>query len=214
MPLSRKLAGLAGWILTAMLVSAAVTIGACNRAGVDLGKIAPGTEVTLIRQGGGVVQGPVERVEPNTIVIRVGERAMTVPRSDISSIQVQEPGVAAKSLPPAAKYREFVVPTGTQLSLRLMTAAGSEASRGDVAVSAELTQPVVIDGVEVLPAGTAVTGNVLRTELQFHTIRAGTENYAVGIKAGVPAGAVPAGTVLKLMLDRDIEVKVNLKADY
>jgi hypothetical protein len=278
MPLSRKLAGLAGWLLTAALVTAATTIGACNRGGVDLDKVTPGTEVTLTRQDGGVVKGPVERVEPNTVVVKVGERSKTVPRTEISTVQIDEPGVPAKALPPAAKYREFVVPTGTTLSLKLMTAAGSETSRVEDAVSAELTEGVVIDGVEVLPAGTPVSGTVLSADdsdkvkgraslaLRFHSIRAGGETYPVAMtysrtaegtkasdakKIGIPAaggaviggilggkkGAViggvigggagtaavlttsgkevvlPVGTVLKLSLDRDVEVRVSIKGE-
>src|SRR5262245_33772081 len=103
MPISRKLIGSAGWLLSASFVAIAMTLGACNRGGVDLDKVTPGTEVTLTRQDGGVVKGPVQRVEPNSIVVKVGDRPKTVPRAEITTVQIDEPGVPAKALPPAAK---------------------------------------------------------------------------------------------------------------
>jgi hypothetical protein len=195
--------------------------GACSR-GPNLDKVSPGTEVTLTRQDGGVVRGPVQRVEENSVVVRVGDRPKTVPRAEIGTLQIEQPGVPSKALPPAAKYREFVLPTGTTLSLRLMTAAGRETGRLEEAVSAELAEAIIIDGVEVLPAGTPVHGTVLRPSkatgvssvgLRFDSIRAGSETYPIGITYN-RTGIVPSGTVLKLMLDRDVEVKVSVKFDY
>ena len=269
MPISKKVVGL--------LVSAVVVAtGACNKGGVDLDKVTPGTEVTLTRQDGGVVKGPVQRVEPNSVVVNVGKRPKTVPRSEITSVQIEEPGVAPKALPPAAKFREFVVAAGTPITVRLMTAVSSDTSRVEQAVSAELKEPITIDGFEVAPAGTPVNGTVLRAEpagkvkglasiaVRFDSIRAGSETYPVSMtysrtaeptkasdakKIGIPAaggaviggilggkkGAVlggvigggagtavvlstsgkevslPVGTILKLTLDRDIEVKVAIK---
>jgi len=243
---------------------------------VDLDKITPGTEVTLTRQDGGVVKGPVQRVEPNSIVVKVGDRPKTVPRAEITSVQVEEPGVPSKALPPAAKYREFVVAAGTPISVRLMTSVSSQTSRVEEAVSGELKEPIIIDGVEVAAAGSPVNGTVLRAEpsgkvkglaslaVRFDSIRAGSESYPVAMtysrtaeptkasdakKIGIPAaggaiigailggkkGAVvggaigggagtavvlstsgkevtlPSGTVLKLTLDRDLEIKVAIK---
>ena len=269
MPISKHVVGL-------LIGAVVVATGACNKGGVDLDKVTPGTEVTLTRQDGGVVKGPVQRVEPNSVVVNVGKRPKTVPRSEITSVQIEEPGVPSKALPPAAKYREFVVPSGTPISVRLMTAAGSDTSRVEQAVSSELKEPIVIDGVEVAPAGSAVNGTVLRAEpsgkvkglaslaVRFDSLRAGNETHQVSMtysrtaeatkssdakKIGIPAaggavlggilggkkGAViggvigggagtavvlstsgkevvlPVGTILKLTLDRDIEIKVAIR---
>jgi hypothetical protein len=268
MPISKKVLGL--------LVGAIVAAGACNKGGVDLDKVTPGTEVTVTRQDGGVVKGPVQRVEPNSLVVKVGDRPKTVPRAEITSVQVDEPGVAAKALPPAAKFREFVVAAGTPITVKLLTGVSSDTSRVEQAVSAELTEPIVIDGVEVAPAGSPVNGTVLRAEpagkvkglaslaVRFDSLRAGSETYPVAMtysrtaeptkasdakKIGIPAaggaviggilggkkGAViggvigggagtavvlstsghevslPVGSILKLTLDRDIEVRVAIK---
>lgn len=262
--------------MNGLLVGAAiVATGACSR-GVDLDKVTPGTEVTLTRQDGGVVKGPVQRVEPNSVVLRVGERPKTVPRAEIANVQVDKPGETPAELPPAAKYREFVVAAGTPISVKLMTAVASNASHVEEPVSGELVDTVTVDGADVLPAGSALMGTVLRAEpagkvkgraslaVRFDSIRADGESYAVSLtysqtaeatkssdakKIGIPAAggaiiggilggkkgaviggavgggagtavvlstagkevALPVGTILKLTLDRDIDVKVAIK---
>ena len=278
MPISKKIVGFAGYLVGALLIASAMTVGACNRGGVDLDKVTPGTEVTLTRQDGGVVKGPVERVEPNSITVKVGARPKTVPRAEISTVQIDEPGVPAKALPPAARYRELVLSTGTAVHIKLLTTVSSETSRVEDAVNGELTQALIVDGIEVAPAGTPVSGTVIRVEdsgkvkgraslaVRFEKLRIDSENYPVAMvysrtaegtkasdakKIGIPAaggaiiggilggkkGAViggvvgggagtavvlstegkdvvfPAGTILKLTLDRDVEVKVKITGD-
>jgi hypothetical protein len=269
MPISKQIIGL-------FVGAVVVATGACNKGGVDLDKVAPGTQVTVTRQDGGVVKGPVQSVEPNSLVVKVGARPKTVPRSEISTVTIDEPGAPAKALPPAAKFREFVIPSGTPISVRLMTPVSSDTSRVEQAVSAELREAIVIDGVEVAPAGSAVNGTVLRAEpagkvkglaslaVRFNSIHAGGESYPVEMtysrtaeptkgsdakKIGIPAAggailggilggkkgavvggligggagtavvlstsgkevALAAGSILRLTLDRDLEVKVPIK---
>jgi hypothetical protein len=67
---------------------------------------------------------------------------------------------AAKTTPASPVYREVTIPAGTSLPLRLTTAVASDTSRVEDPISAELTNPVMIDGREVLPAGAKVTGVV------------------------------------------------------
>lgn len=66
--------------------------------------------------------------------------------------------------PPAAAYREVTLPAGTTLRLRLQSAVGSDSSRVEDRVRAELREAVLIDGATVLPAGTALTGVVTDVE--------------------------------------------------
>jgi hypothetical protein len=184
--------------------------------------------------------------------------------------------VAPEVLPPAAKYREFVIADGTPLNVKLLTAVASNTSKVEDPVNGELVDAITIDGVEVLPAGSPLSGTVVRAvpagkvkglavlEVRFDSIRAGGEAYAVAMpmsitaeptkgsdakKIGIPAaggaviggilggkkGAViggvigggagtavvlstsgkevtlESGVVLKLKLDRDVEVKVAIK---
>ena len=203
MPISKKVVG----VLVGAVV---VATGACNRGGVDLDKVAPGTQVTVTRQDGGVVKGPVQRVEPNSLTVKVGERPKTVSRADIASVTVDEPGVAPKALPAAAKFREFVIPAGTPLSVRLMTPVASDTSRVEQAVSAELKDPIIVDGVEVAPAGSAVSGNVVSAEpsgkvkglaslaLRFSSLRAGNETYPVSMNYSRTAEPTKASDAKKI----------------
>jgi hypothetical protein len=74
-------------------------------------------------------------------------------------------GAAAATTPaPAAPvesaYREVTLPTGTVLPIDLETAVGSDTSRVEEAVSGRLRRAISLSGVEVLPAGTIVSGHV------------------------------------------------------
>ena len=66
--------------------------------------------------------------------------------------------VATKA--PAPSYREVTIPSGTTLSLSLTTALASDTSKVEDAVNAELTHAVIVDGRDVLPAGSTVAGQV------------------------------------------------------
>ena len=71
---------------------------------------------------------------------------------------------AAKTEPAGPVFREVTIPAGTSLPLRLTTAVASDTSHVEDPISAELTNPVTIDGREVLPAGAKVTGVVARAD--------------------------------------------------
>lgn len=61
---------------------------------------------------------------------------------------------------PADDYRDVTIPAGTILHLTLQTPVGSDTSRLEQPVEATLRTPVIVRGVRVLPAGTAVSGHV------------------------------------------------------
>ena len=56
------------------------------------------------------------------------------------------------------------VPSGTDLVLTLETPVSSETAKPDQPVRAKVAKPVVISGMEVIPAGAAVTGAVVSAE--------------------------------------------------
>ena len=66
--------------------------------------------------------------------------------------------VAAR--PVAASVREITLPAGTVLPVALETSVGSDISRVEQPVHGRLRRAVTVHGVEVLPAGTAVSGHV------------------------------------------------------
>jgi len=71
---------------------------------------------------------------------------------------------AAPARAAAPRFREVTLPAGTTLRLRLQSAIASDTSKVEDTVRAELTQAVSADGAPVLPAGTAVVGNVTQVE--------------------------------------------------
>lgn len=58
------------------------------------------------------------------------------------------------------EYREVTVPSGTTLSVTLGTSIASDTSKVEDPVRATLKTPISIEGVQALPSGTAVLGNV------------------------------------------------------
>jgi hypothetical protein len=89
------------------------------------------------------------------------------------------------------RYREVTVPAGTTLRLALRSSVASDTSQVEDTVRAELSQPVTVDGLEVIPAGADVTGNVTAVErsgrvkgrasvaYQFDTVSVAGEELAI-----------------------------------
>ena len=124
-----------------------------------------------------------------------------------------------------ADVRDVTLPAGTLMRLRLENAVGSDISSVESPVRARLVSPIVVDGRNVVPAGSAVTGFVTqavrsgkvqgraRLGLRFSTLLDGDERYRINtrtwsrtapgtkkndaLKIGVPAagGAIVGGLV-------------------
>jgi hypothetical protein len=69
-------------------------------------------------------------------------------------------GVSAGTAASAAAVREVTLPAGTLLPVDLETSVGSDISRVEQPVHARLRRAITVNGVQVLPAGTAVSGYV------------------------------------------------------
>jgi hypothetical protein len=81
------------------------------------------------------------------------------------------PAVARRAAPEPAKraaFRDVTIPSGTTLQLSLETAVASDTSNVEDAVSARLTNAVVIDGRTVVPAGATVAGIVTDADDSGH----------------------------------------------
>ena len=114
-----------------------------------------------------------------------------------SSESTAAPEAAAQ--PPAARpvapaqpvYVEMTIPSGTTLPLTLTSAVASDTSAVEDAVTAELTQAIMIDGRDVLPAGAQLAGVVTEVDgsgrvtgralvgFRFTSLRAVDEQYEV-----------------------------------
>lgn len=89
------------------------------------------------------------------------------------------------------EYRDVTIPAGTVLPLRLSSTVASDASHIEDPVHASLRRAIVVDGIGVLPAGTAVSGIVTdatrsarvkgraHVGFRFHTLTARGESYRV-----------------------------------
>jgi hypothetical protein len=88
-------------------------------------------------------------------------------------------------------FREITVPAGTTLRLALASVVASDSSQIEDAVRAELREAVTVDGQEVLPAGTEVSGIVTdvarsgrvkglaRVAYRFESLRYDDEGVAI-----------------------------------
>jgi hypothetical protein len=192
-----------------------VVLGAACSSRVDVDKVPVGTEVQVTRQDGGVVSGKLAGKDAHDVTVDSGKGARSVARTDIADIQVVKPG-AAPSLPPIAKFREYTIPAGTRLTVRLENSVSSESSHVEDPVNATLVEAVAIGGTEVLPEGSAVHGDVAAVqpsgkvkgrasmELRFRSVTARGRDYAISAdvdrvapatktedakKIGIPAAA-------------------------
>ncbi len=64
------------------------------------------------------------------------------------------------SAPPAPTFTEITVPSGTTLAIELKSAHASDTSRLEETVRGVLRRPLLVNGEEIAPAGTRVTGHV------------------------------------------------------
>ena len=71
---------------------------------------------------------------------------------------------AAPAKEPVITTMPMDVPSGTDLVLTLETPVSSETAKADQPVRARVAKPVVVSGMEVIPAGATVTGAVVSAE--------------------------------------------------
>ena len=142
--------------LTFALALVIAGAGCTNR--VDLEKVPVGAEVEVTRQDGGVVRGTLAARDDQTVRVKVGSASRSVPRDQIADVQLV--AEAPAPLPAIAKFREFTLPAGTALHVRLDSALASDSSRAGDPVEATVTRAVVVDGTEVVPQGSTLRGEV------------------------------------------------------
>jgi hypothetical protein len=170
----------------------------CSR-GADLERVPVGSDVQLTREDGGVVEGKLEARDKETVKVDTGPVTRSVARKDIADVRVVKPNEKPVELPAIAKFREYTVPAGTKISVRLAETVGSATSKAGDAVEATLADPVTIGGVQVLPAGSPVRGEVTGAQpsgkvkgraslaMTFDTVTAGGESYPLDARFSVVA---------------------------
>lgn len=78
--------------------------------------------------------------------------------------RAERPRAKTSAAPSVPEYREFTLRAGTELPLVLRSAVASDESQVEDAVRATLRKAIVIDGHQVLPAGTELSGVVTDAE--------------------------------------------------
>ncbi len=118
-------------------------------------------------------------------------------------------GLSAR--PWAAAEREVTIPAGTVLYLRMERTVGSDISRVEEPVRAELTRPVALQGATALPAGTIAVGHVAAVRRAGHfkqrslvTLRF-TELQPQGEQALIPIHTRSWSAVGPSLTKRDVE---------
>jgi hypothetical protein len=103
-----------------------------------------------------------------------------------------------------AEFREVTVPAGTVLRLTLATPVASDTSHVEDAVRATLRSPVSAEGIQALPAGTAVLGHVTSAQrsakvkgrasigVRFNTIDVPGDGGREAIRTGTIVRIAPA----------------------
>jgi len=131
---------------------------------VDIETVPVGAEVALTRQDGGVVQGALTERSTETVKVSSSVGVREVPRKEIAEVQVVDKAVEAPPLPPMAKFREYTLPAGTELVVRLTTAVNSASSRVEDRVEALVSSAVTQGDATVVPEGSILKGEVTSVE--------------------------------------------------
>jgi hypothetical protein len=106
-----------------------------------------------------VVRGTLAERDERAVKVDAGSTSRFVPRDEIAEVRVVDEAKPTP-LPSIAKFREFTLPEGTKLVVRLDSAVASDTSRAEDPVEAILSDAVVVNGIDVLPAGSVVRGEV------------------------------------------------------
>jgi hypothetical protein len=135
-----------------------VAAGCSVQADVD--KTPVGARVDVTTAEGALVSGTLAAKTATSVTIDRGRSRTTLNRADVADLRVVDPTQPASAPPPKAKFREVTVPAGTHLEVKLESALASNSNQAQDPVRGTLTDAVSIDGVEVWPAESAVTGVV------------------------------------------------------
>ena len=200
-----------------------VTAG-CTRAEA-IEKIPTGTDVTVVTQDGSTVRGKIVSVDGDVVKLAGDSPSSTteITRSRISEVKrVDDVTPVAAGETPAAPaprdvdvVRSITIPDNTVLDVTLNTALASDTSHVEQPVTGTIASPVVVDGVTVIPSGSAISGHVTNAQgsgkvkgraglgFRFTRLTTGSHSYDIDTK---PLGYMAEAT------KKDDAVKVGVGA--
>lgn len=191
----------------AALVALALSTACRQEPNID--KVPVGSDIQLTRQDGALVEGTLKERDAVAVKVDTGRTTREVPRTEIADVRVKD-AANPESVPPKATFREITVPDGTNLSIRLDTAVSSESSSIESPVRGEITQAVIVDGVPVIPAGSAVSGTVTHAEpsgkvkglaslgLEFNTLTIGNDTHRINARFSRTAASTKKADAQKI----------------
>jgi hypothetical protein len=178
-------------IITALLIVLAAV--GCNREPLPGdAKVGSDVQVTTTDQAtaagaDAAPPGASRRTEPDAAIENSGVADPSAGKPSAATGLTDAAPEAAEAPP----VREMTVPSGTVLALTLETPVASDRNKVEDPVRARTRTAITIDGVEVLPAGSTVLGNVnealrsakvkgrARIGVRFHSIRARGATYEI-----------------------------------
>jgi hypothetical protein len=198
------------WVSALCALSVAATAIGCSDR-VDVDDIPVGSDVQVTRSDGGVVEGKLASRDQNAVQVDTGSVTRAVPRDEIADVQPVEASKPAE-LPPVAKFREYTIPSGTEIELDLETPVTTETARVGEPVRASLRQAVRLGSTEVVPAGAIVHGEVGAVQaagkvkgrasvtLAFSRLEVGGESFPINARYGAIAPATKEKDAQKIAL--------------
>lgn len=131
---------------------------ACGRE-PDIDEVPVGSQVQVTRDDGALVEGRLTDRNAEAVRVDVGPTTRAVPRREIADFRIK--GSTSKdTVSAAARFREITIPENSKLAIRLDTPVSSATSGLESPVHGEIVEPVIIDGVTVIPSGSIVSGAV------------------------------------------------------
>ena len=188
-------------IVAALLIG----VGAGCTSREDVKQVPIGTAVEVTRADGGVIRGTLTARDDHDLRMAVGSATRSIPLREIADLEILE-GTAESTLSPAARFREVTVPQGTVLNARLDSSLASDTSRAEDNVEATLIEAVTVDGVEVLPVGSIITGVVTSADpsgkvkgratlaVRFRSVAVTGHDETYALSAGLRQTAAPNTT--------------------
>jgi hypothetical protein len=136
-------------LLGVLSLAGLLLLGGCNKAPAPS---APAAEPTTTAQSAPAVPAPAPETAP--------------PADSPATAPMSAPPPAPAPPPPPPPPRQYVVPAGSSLVVRVgQTLSAKNSNVGD-SFSGTLAQSVVVQGVKVIPAGATVTGTVVAAKGQ------------------------------------------------
>jgi hypothetical protein len=187
------------------IMTIAIVTAAC-------GSSDPMPQVTAAAAPAAAPAAPAAPPAPSTPVVETSVPAPAKPvvkRSTTPATRTSEraerPRAKASAASAVPEYREFTLRAGTALPLVLRSAVASDESQVEDSVRATLRKAIVIDGQQVLPAGTELSGVVTdaaragrvkgraRVAFQFSSLRYDGERHRIQTEAIEQLGEATKG---------------------